>query len=352
MTTPTFTSPPTAPARSDAPATFISRADAFIAWFATFWAELTAGVTWFNATAAAVDADAAATATDRGLAQTAATAAAASAASALAAPGTNATSSTSATIGTGAQTLTIQTGKSYARGMWVQAADSAAPATNYMAGIVTNYDSVTGQLDFTVSAGFAIGSGTKTAWSVTITGKPTDIAAVMFGKQAIPVMAGAMISRTTNGPSASVLESSTNKVMRSTLDFDASTIEYAQFTLPMPKSWNEGTVTFVPIWSHGSTTTNFGVSWGLQAVAISDGDALDAAFGTAQYSNDTGGVTDKVYFGPESAAITIAGTPQAGDLVVFQILRKADDGTNDTLAVDAKLIGFVLYITTDAGTDA
>ena len=87
-------------------------------------------------------------------------------------------------------------------------------------------------------------------------------------------------------------------------------------------------------------------------MALSDADALDAAFGTAQFSNDTGGATDTVYIGPESAAITVAGTPQAGDLVVFQVLRKADDGTNDTLAVDARLLGLRLYITTDAADDA
>ena len=49
---------------------------------------------------------------------------------------------------------------------------------------------------------------------------------------------------------------------------------------------------------------------------------------------------------------TVAGTPQAGDWVTFQVLRKADDGTNDTLAVDARLLGVRLYITTDAADDA
>ena len=48
--------------------------------------------------------------------------------------------------------------------------------------------------------------------------------------------------------------------------------------IAMPKSWNEGTVSFVPVWSHGSTTTNFGVVWALQAVARSDDDAMDVAF--------------------------------------------------------------------------
>jgi hypothetical protein len=172
------------------------------------------------------------------------------------------------------------------------------------------------------------------------------------GRHSLWVPADAMIPRVTNGPSISVTETTTNKINRRTLDFDKDTIEYVQFRIAMPKSWDEGTITFQPIWTHAATTTNFKVSWGLQAVAISDGEDGDAAFGTAQYSNDTGGSTGFVYIGPESAAITVAGTPATEDSVTFQVLRKADDATNDTLAVDASLIGIRLYINTDAGSDA
>jgi hypothetical protein len=174
----------------------------------------------------------------------------------------------------------------------------------------------------------------------------------VLGRHAIWVPASAMTARTTNGATGGLLETTTNKVMARTLDFDASTIEYVQFALRMPKSWDEGTVTFVPEWSHAATVTNFKVSWGLQAVAISDDDTLDAAFGTAQFSDDTGGTTNDLYAGPESAAITIAGTPAAEDFVVFQVLRKADDATNDTLAVDARLHGVTVYLATNAGNDA
>lgn len=174
------------------------------------------------------------------------------------------------------------------------------------------------------------------------------------GKMAIPIDATSMTARTTNGAAAATsTESSTQKIMQEGYDFDASTIEYVQFRMRMPKSWDESTVTFVPVWSHGATATNFNVSWGLQAVAISNDDSIDGTgFGTAQYSNDTGGTTRDCYIGPESSAITIAGTPAAEDWVVFQVLRKADDGTNDTLAIDATLHGITLFITTDAGNDA
>ena len=172
------------------------------------------------------------------------------------------------------------------------------------------------------------------------------------GKHAVSVMASAMRPTTTSGCAAlAAVEIAANQPEVLSLDFDASTQEYAWFAIPMPKSWNEGTVTFKPIWSHPSTTTNFGVAWTLQAVAISNDDALGTSFGTAQSSVDTGGTTNDLYLGPESSAITIAGTPAAEDVVYFRVSRLVSDG-GDTMAVDARLHGIVLFLTTDAETDA
>jgi hypothetical protein len=119
----------------------------------------------------------------------------------------------------------------------------------------------------------------------------------------------------------------------------------------MPKSWDEGTVTAAFVWSHPSTTTNFGVVWGLQAVAISNDDTVAAAYGTAQTAADTGGTTDDLYVSPETSAITIAGTPAAEDVVHFRVYRDPTNGS-DTMAVDARLHAVILYLTTDADTDA
>lgn len=177
------------------------------------------------------------------------------------------------------------------------------------------------------------------------------VVVALTGKQAIPIPAGAMKSRTTNGAAAGTVEMTTNKNMVVTLDFDTSTQEFAQFSIPMPKSWNESTITFVPHWSHASTTTNFGVVWSLAGVAVSNDDAMDVAFGTAQTSTDTGGTTNDYYAGPESSAITIAGSPAENDLVMFQVARVPSDGS-DTMAIDARLHGITLYITTNAGNDA
>ncbi len=136
-----------------------------------------------------------------------------------------------------------------------------------------------------------------------------------------------------------------------TLDFDPTTSESAQFSMPMPKSWDEGTITFIPYWSHAATATNFGVVWELSAVAMSDSDPGDVAFGTGQTSTDTGGTTDDIFIGPESSAITVAGSPAQDDFVMFKVSRLPANGS-DTMAVDARLHAIKLFITTSEGNDA
>lgn len=96
-----------------------------------------------------------------------ATSAAASAATAVNAPGTQATSTTSLTIGTGSRSLTIQTGKAIVVGMQLMIARTSAPATTYMRGTVTAYNSSTGAL--TVSTDYSFGSGTFTNWTISLT---------------------------------------------------------------------------------------------------------------------------------------------------------------------------------------
>ncbi len=168
------------------------------------------------------------------------------------------------------------------------------------------------------------------------------------GKQTLPVMAAAMVARTTSGAASGTAETATNKIMLRTLDFDQSTDEFAQFMVPMPKSWDEGTVTARFIWSCGVTGA---VVWGIQAVALSDDDVIDAAFGTAVTVTDSVTATTDVMQSAETSALTIAGSPAAEDLVCFQVYRDADNGS-DTAAGDAKLIGIRLYVTLDAADDS
>ena len=132
------------------------------------------------------------------------------------------------------------------------------------------------------------------------------------------------------------------------IDFDTATTEYAQFSIAMPKSWNEGTITYEAYWTASSGTG--GVSWGLQAVGISNDDAIATAFGTAQVVDDTLIATNDLHISPTSSALTVGGTPTAGDITFFQVYRDTADA-NDTLSADARLIGIKIHYTTEAGTD-
>lgn len=134
-------------------------------------------------------------------------------------------------------------------------------------------------------------------------------------------------------------ETTTNKVNYQSLDFDQTTQEHAQFHFMMPDNWNAGTITFKALWTAASGTGT--VTFGLQGVSFANDDALDAAFGTAQTVTDTLLATGDVHVSPTSAAMTIAGTPAAGELVVLRVYRDI----SGTLDADAKLIGLKIYYT-------
>jgi hypothetical protein len=145
-----------------------------------------------------------------------------------------------------------------------------------------------------------------------------------------------MIPRTTTGCGVNSLEATTNRINYDVLEFDAATIEYAQFIRVLPSNWNAGTITFKPHWTATGGTGS--VVWQLSGRAYSDNDAIDQASGTAQTSTDTLTTQNNIYIGPASSAITLAGSPTAGLPIIFQVSRLATDGS-DTLAVDARLLG-------------
>ena len=206
---------------------------------------------------------------------------------------------------------------------------------------ITTGSNLTADRDFTINPGDA-------ARTLTIGGDVTiDDDPITVGKHTVWIPAAAMTARDTNGAASGSTELATNDVMLSTFDFDTTTEEGVGFHIAMPTSWNEGTVTFQPYWTaaSGSGTAIFE----LAGVATSNDDALDAAPGTAQSSTDTFIAANDCHIGPESSAITIAGSPAAGDLVYFQITR---DVATDTLGVDASLIGIKLFLTYDAAVDS
>lgn len=156
-------------------------------------------------------------------------------------------------------------------------------------------------------------------------------------KRGFYIPASAFTPATTNGcASLAQSETSTNKLNYKTLDFDASTEEYAWLmAFPAPDYWDLSTITVKFHWTAASSTGD--VIWGAAGVALSNDDALDTALGTAQTVTDTLIATGDVHTTAATSAITIGGTPAKGDMLFLRVYRDADAG-GDTLGADAKLI--------------
>jgi hypothetical protein len=171
------------------------------------------------------------------------------------------------------------------------------------------------------------------------------------GKETIWVPATAMFGPTTNPADAAQVETTATRPDLNVFDFDAGTKQYTQFSIGMPKSWNEGTVTYQVYWSPSTTNTGDCI-FGLQGVACADGDTIDVAYGTAVNVTDAGiGTVEDQQISAESGAVTIAGSPAAGEQSYFQFFRDAADG-GDTFTGESRVLGIKLFFTTDAANDA
>jgi len=171
------------------------------------------------------------------------------------------------------------------------------------------------------------------------------------GKETMWVPAAAMYGPTTNPADAALVETTATRPDLKVFDFDASTQQYTQFTVAMPKSWNESTLTYQVYWSPSTTNTGNAI-FGLQGVACADGDTIDVAYGTAVEVTDAGiGTVEDQQISAESGAVTVAGSPAAGEQTYFQLFRKAADGS-DTFTGECRVLGVKIFYTTDASNDA
>ncbi len=177
---------------------------------------------------------------------------------------------------------------------------------------------------------------------------------VTHGQHTIYIPAGSFISRPTNGPSSATSETSTNKVILSVLEFDATTDEFAQASIMMPKSWDLGTLIFQFIWK--STETSGAVSWAASASAFANDDDPDnLAFTEPIAVSDTaGGAAEDIMISAETAAVTVAGSPAAEEWIIIEVSRNADGAnpaSTDDKSNDADLLGVKIHYTTNSDSD-
>jgi len=181
--------------------------------------------------------------------------------------------------------------------------------------------------------------------------KSATAAVKIAGTETMWIPSSAMYGAETNGADAQQVETTATRPDMKVLDFDAGTDEFAQFSVAFPKSWNEGTITYQVFWAPASTNTGNCI-FGLQGVAVGDGDTIDIAYGTAINITDAGiGTVEDQQVSPVSSAVTIAGSPAVDQQTYFQLFRDANAG-GDTFSADARVLGIKIFFTTDAANDA
>jgi len=181
--------------------------------------------------------------------------------------------------------------------------------------------------------------------------KSATAAVKIAGKETMWVPASAMYAATTNGADPQQVETTALRPDMKVMDFADGADDHAQFSVAFPKSWNEGTITYQCFWTPSTTNTGNCI-FGLQGVAVGDGDTIDAAFGTAVNITDAGiGTVEDQQVSAESSAVTIAGSPAVDQQTYFQIFRDANAGA-DTYTGVARLLGIKIFFTTDAANDA
>ena len=171
------------------------------------------------------------------------------------------------------------------------------------------------------------------------------------------VGASAMATRSTNGAFFATNEYATNDIMKDYYAYDSSTVEGAQVSLVMPDDWNRSTVKVKAYWSSATgSSISDSVNWLISGVALADSDAMDTTTGAAVTITDAilavnGGdlqVTDA------SAAITIAGSPGADEIIMLEVLRNVYGGGDDLddMAEDAWLFGIMVQYGRSKGISA
>ena len=115
-------------------------------------------------------------------------------------------------------------------------------------------------------------------------------------------------------------------------------------TVAMPSDWNGGTVTAQFYWTADTTSTN-NCLLGCAGRSYANFETIDQAMGTEQTVQDAlNGTAYQVAISAATSAITLGGTPAAGEFVVFMVSRDPASGS-DTLAATVRLIGVMINYT-------
>jgi hypothetical protein len=149
-----------------------------------------------------------------------------------------------------------------------------------------------------------------------------------------------MTPSVTNGASADTLQF-TDGTYNSYdyLAFDGATQEHANFQMTMPFEWNRGPLQVKFYW-RGTTDSTADVLWGINAAAITDGEVLDTQQNTFVTVADTGLSDSSKLSISAPLEFTVANaSTDIGDLILFRVMRDADDSGDTYNSNDAHLLG-------------
>jgi hypothetical protein len=192
-------------------------------------------------------------------------------------------------------------------------------------------------------------SGITAGQTRSMTVPDSDVNLGSVGTHELYIPGGAMYTVTTNGADFASRELATNDIMISGFNFDTTTAQKTQFNWATPANWDAGTIRFKLYWTTTGGSSSQTIDFDLAGVAFANDNPLDTAVGTAANVTDTWIADDDLHVTSYSSAITIAGTPVAGEMVVFQLSR---DVASDDLGVDAEVLGVLIEYSTDASNSS
>ncbi len=171
-----------------------------------------------------------------------------------------------------------------------------------------------------------------------------------IGKHSIYMPAGAILPTKTNGAKSKTTHLAGDIKSISTLDFSGSLVNGAQFSIAMPKSWDEGALQFQIYWLCNHATITNGATFKIAACSIEEMDSFTKSFGaeTSLTMDATDRANDLII--SDISGDLIVKDAAVNNLAFFEISRDVSDA-GDTIAADAKLIGINLTYTTITATD-
>lgn len=196
------------------------------------------------------------------------------------------------------------------------------------------------EADVTISSNVTITGGTLKVGSTPVPAILTII---------VPISAASFTGTNTSGiPPIETGETATNAINYDYAITDEVVASSFTFSYSPPDGWDAGTMTYQVVWT--STGTSGGVAFTLQALATGNDDTLDAAYGTAITVTDTFIASLDTHITAESSALTIGGSPVAGDYVTWKGSRDVAHAS-DTLDKPALILELRLKYTRSSYSD-